>query len=263
MNRFGTLVGTLAIALAAAATAHAGVEDVKTPRGETVRLLVEQGANPAVTVVLFAGGPGIVDISESGRIGKLGGNFLLAARNFFQEFGAVTAVIDAPTDRRNNLHGFRDSKDHADDVAQVIRHLRDRYKLPVWLIGTSRGTESVASVGARLAGDRGPDGIVLTSSMLVQHPRYGSQVLAMELDKVTVPTLIAHHREDACEWTPPGKVAAMRAALKNAKPVKVLWYEGGSGMKGDPCEPLHHHGFVGIRRNVVGDIMAWIKSPTP
>jgi hypothetical protein len=264
MKRIGKFVGALAIAVAVgAATAQAAVEDVKTPRGETVRILVEEADNPFVTVVLFAGGHGIVDISESGKIGKLAGNFLLAAGNMFREAGAITAVIDAPTDRRNNLHGFRNSQDHADDVAAVIGHLRAKYKLPVWLIGTSRGTESVANAGARLAGDRRPDGIVLTSSITRPHHKFPTHVLDQELAKVVVPVLIAHHRSDACEYTPPADVAVMRAALKNAKPVKVLWYEGGAGMKGDPCEPLHYHGFVGMRRTVVNDIMAWIRNPTP
>jgi dienelactone hydrolase len=247
--------------LGASAAALGGVEDVRTPRGATVRLLVEKGDNPFATVVLFAGGPGVLDISESGQIGKLAGNFLVAARSHFHRAGAITAVIDAPTDRRTHLHGFRNSRDHADDIAAVIRHLRDTYKLPVWLIGTSRGTESVANAGVRLTGDRKPAGIVLTSSITMPHHKVRDHVLDYDLGKVTVPALIAHHRNDACEYCPPANVEVIKAALKNAKPVKVLWYEGGEGMRGDPCEPAHYHGFVGIRRQVVNDIMAWIKNP--
>ncbi|MSP81080.1 MAG: alpha/beta hydrolase [Rhodospirillales bacterium] len=243
--------------------AFGGVEDVRTPRGAFVRLLVEPGDNPFATVVLFAGGPGVVDISASGQIGKLAGNFLVAVRHHFQKAGANTVVIDAPSDRRDNLHGFRQSQNHADDVAAVVKHLRDKYKQPVWLIGTSRGTESVANAGARLtAGDGKPAGIVLTSSITLPHYRVRNHVLDSDLDKVVVPVLIAHHKEDACEFCPPANVEVIRAALKNAKPVKVLWYEGGEGMKGDPCEPHHYHGFVGIRNKVVNDIMAWIKNPS-
>ena len=51
MNRFGTLVGALAVALTAAATAHAEVEDVKTPRGGTVRILVEKLQESARTAL--------------------------------------------------------------------------------------------------------------------------------------------------------------------------------------------------------------------
>ena len=55
----------------------------------------------------------------------------------------------------------------------------------------------------------------------------------------------------------------LKEKLKNAKPVKVLWYEGGSGMRGKYCQAFQHHGFVGIEEKVVADIMAWIKTPTP
>ncbi len=252
----------LASFVGASAAALAGVEDITTPRGATVRLLVETGDNPFAVVVLFAGGPGVLDISEYGRIGKLAGNFLVASRQHFQKAGAITAVIDAPSDRRNHLHGFRDSQDHADDVAAVVRHLQAKYKLPVWLVGTSRGTESVANAGARLTGDGKPAGIVLTASITVPHRKFPYHVLTSELERIAVPVLIAHHRQDACEHCPPGNVETIRTRLTHAKPVKVLWYDGGEGMKGDPCEANHYHGFVGIRQPVVRDIMAWIRSPS-
>jgi pimeloyl-ACP methyl ester carboxylesterase len=252
----------LASFIAVPPVALAGVEDIKTPRGATVRLLVEPGDNPFAVVVLFAGGPGVLDISEYGRIGKLSGNFLVAARQHFQQAGAITAVIDAPDDRRNHLHGFRNSQDHADDVAAVVRHLQAKYKLPVWLVGTSRGTESVANAGARLTGDGKPAGFVLTSSITEPHRKFPYHVLTSELERITGPVLIAHHRHDACEHCPPGNVETIRTRLKSAGPVKVLWYEGGEGMRGDPCEANHYHGFIGIRQQVVRDIMAWIRSPS-
>ncbi|MCH7865257.1 MAG: hypothetical protein IIC56_08605 [Proteobacteria bacterium] len=137
------LLALVLSALAGPFEALAGVEDVKS-RGQTTRLLVEKGDNPFVTVVLFAGGKGIMNISESGKIGWGSGNFLVRSRGVFQDHGAITAVIDAPTDQRKKLHGFRNTEDHAKDVGAVIRHLRAKYALPVWLIGTSRGTNSVA-----------------------------------------------------------------------------------------------------------------------
>ena len=49
----------------------AEVQDVLS-RGETTRLLVEQGDNPWVTVVLFAGGKGVMKVSVrwSQKIGQ-------------------------------------------------------------------------------------------------------------------------------------------------------------------------------------------------
>ncbi len=238
----------------------AEVQDVKS-RGETTRLLVEQGSKPWVTVVLFAGGKGAMDISESGAIGWGERNFLVRSREYFQDKGAITAVIDAPTDHKDKLHKFRVTEDHAKDIAAVIKHLRGKYGLPVWLVGTSRGTTSVANAAVRLQTEK-PDGIVLTSTMLAANKK-GDYVLPLELSKIEIPVLISHHKYDECSKTPPDKVSDLKAALTKAKPVKVLWYEKKGWEKGKACQARHYHGFIDIEEKVVSDRMAWIKEPKP
>lgn len=238
------------------------VEDVKS-RGETMRLLVEKGDNPFVTLVLFAGGKGIMNISEGGFIGWGLGNFLVRSRLHFWNQGAITAVIDAPTDERNSLHGFRNTEDHAKDVGAVIKRLRAKYGLPVWLVGTSRGTNSVANAGLRLKTNK-PDGIVLSATMLAYNGDWGGDyVTNMDIEKIEIPVLIVHHKKDGCMVTPPDEVDTLKEKLKNAKTVKVLWYEGGWGMRGPDCQARQYHGFIGIEEKVVSDIMGWIKSQTP
>jgi len=261
MRLFRVIVAAC-LAAFAAATASAEVADVKSPRGGTVRILVEKADNPFVTVVLFAGGDGGLDMSTSGEIRNLKGNFLLRTRRHFRSHGANTAVIDAPSDR-SNLNEFRDTEGHARDVGAVIRHLKDTLKLPVWVIGTSNGTTSAANAGVRLAATaERPDGVVLTSTRMAT-TRVATGVPDLALGRINGPVLIAHHKSDSCFVTPPERVPDLATALKNAKPVKVLWYEGGSGMKGDPCEARHYHGFVGIETTVVADIVAWIRNPAP
>jgi len=249
------------IAILFSFSARADVVDLSS-RGETVRLLVEKEGEPWVTVVLFAGGKGVLDIGDGGDFGWGGSNFVVRTRETFQELGAVTAVIDAPSDKPLKLGKFRGTEEHAGDVAAVIRHLREKFKLPVWLIGTSRGTESIANAATRLEGADRPDGIVLTSSMLKKN-KIGYQVLDFDLAKVKGPVLVSHHKKDACAVTPPGGVAKLKDALINAGPVKVMWYEDGFGMHGNPCHANHYHGFKGIEEKVVRDIMAWVKSPAP
>ena len=43
----------------------------------------------------------------------------------------------------------------------------------------------------------------------------------------------------------------------------MLIYRDRSGIKGNPCQAYHTHGFRGIEAQVVADIMNWIKSPAP
>src|SRR5205085_1458155 len=108
--------------------------------------------------------------------------------------GLVVAVIDAPSDRQNwpYLNDFRQTADHVTDVKAAIAWLRQELKLPVWLVGTSRGTQSAAFIATQLApADGGPDGIVLTSTIL--QDRRTRAVPDMALERIKVPVLITHH----------------------------------------------------------------------
>ena len=231
-------------------------------RGERTRLLVETVANPVAVAVLFAGGKGAMKLSKGGKIGWGNGNFLIRSRPHFLDRGIVMVVIDAPTDHKYDLrHGFRGSADHATDVGAVIAHLRKRFDLPVWLIGTSRGTNSVGNAAIRLGSSAGADGIVLTASMLAWNEK-GDNLLDFDLDRIYGPVLIAHHRDDECYVTPPEGVAKLQSKLTNAGPVKVAWYRGGYDA-GNPCHAAHFHGFNGIEDQVVEDIVTWMKAPKP
>lgn len=236
----------------------AAVENVAS-RGVTVRLLVEAPIRARAVAVLFAGGHGALSIDDSGGIGWGRGNFLVRSAGLFRSRGIATAIIDAPLDRMaQGLYHFRDSPEHAGDVAAVIRHLRARFRVPVVLIGTSRGTESVANAGIRLDPRSGADAIVLTASMLVANDG-GQHLLAMNLAGIRAPTLIAHHREDACHITPYSKLDALASRLTSARVVSVLRYEGGKA-RGKPCKARHFHGFHGIEDRVVQDIVEWLST---
>lgn len=253
---FRLAIGPMLLVGAASAQA-ADILDV-TSRGERTRLLVEGPAKPRAVVILFAGGHGTLSIGDDGELAWGRGNFLVRSRRLFQDAGLVTALIDAPSDRLSSgmLNHFRASEAHAEDIGAAIRVLRDAYGVPVWLIGTSRGTNSVANAAIRLKVDS-PDGIVLSASMLRFNSK-GPHLLQMDLDEIAMPTLIVHHAHDACEVTPFDKVADLGAALRGAKAVATLTYEGGAPTDGKVCGARHFHGFRGIEKRVVRDISDWI-----
>ena len=227
--------------------ALAEVQDIQS-RGQTTRLLVEKGDNPVAVVVLFAGGKGVLKISEDGGLGWGRGNFLVRTAKHFRKNGAITAVIDGPSDRPSDLYFFRSTEKHAQDIGAVIKHLRAKYSLPVWLAGTSRGTNSVANAAVRLKGGDRPDGIVLTATVTEPSNKGLDHVMIMALNKIEMPVLIAHHKKDECYVTPPSGVNRLKEALKNAKPVKVLWYEDAKNPRGRVCAARHYHGFIGIEK---------------
>lgn len=236
------------------------VVDLPSRPGVTQRILVITPEKPRAAVVLFAGGDGGIQIQPDGII-KRGGNFLVRTRQLFAEQGLTTVVIDAPSDKQSHpfLSGHRQTDEHVTDVKAVIAWLRQQSKIPVWLIGTSRGTQSVGHVATQLQpADGGPDGIVLTSTVL-SDPR-SRAVPEMALERIRIPVLVTHHREDSCRVCRFSDVPQLMDKLTTPPRKELLVFEGGISV-GDPCEARAYHGYNGIEREVVQRIAAWITVP--
>lgn len=235
------------------------VVDVPTRAGVTQRILLLETDNAKASVILFAGGDGGIQIAPDGSI-RRSGNFLVRSRDLFAAQGLNVAVIDAPSDRQQTpyLGGFRQTAEHATDVKAVIGWLKQELKIPVWLVGTSRGTQSVAYIATQLApADGGPQGIVLTSTML--DDRRGRPVPNMPLERIKVPVLVAHHVKDGCRFCFYADLPKLTSKLHAAPKTELLSFDGGIDV-GDPCEARAYHGFNGIEAEVIGKIAAWIKS---
>lgn len=208
------------------------------------------------SVVLFAGGHGRLAIDDYGTIHKLGGNFLVRSRDYFAREGMMVAVVDTPSDRRT-LHNFRTSLAHALDIKGVIAYLRQKKDVPVWLVGTSRGTVSAANAATRLH-EGGPDGIVLTSTVF--EPSRRPSVYNTDLNAIDVPVLLAHHKHDGCKVTPYSGTSPFMNSVPNAAKVELITFEGQIGNAGNPCGGKSAHGFLGEERIVVKAIADWIKA---
>ena len=127
----------------------------------------------------------------------------------------------------------------------------------MWLIGTSRGTQSVAFLATQLTGRDGPDGIVLTSTILTDNR--GRAVPAMDLDKLQIPVLVVHHEQDGCSLCLFRDMPSLMHKL-DAVPKKALITFKDGQSRGDPCEAFAYHGYNGIEREVVAQIAGWIVS---
>jgi hypothetical protein len=233
------------------------VVDVPTRPGVTQRILLLTPPEPKATVVLFPGGHGGLQIFTNGSMKWGEGNFLVRTRQLFAEAGLAVAIVDAPSDRQSPpyLQGFRQRPDHVADIKAVISSLRESVKAPVWLVGTSRGTQSVAFLATELLGTDGPDGIVLTATILKDDK--GRAVPAMPLNKIRVPVLVVHHEQDGCEHCSFSLAPELMGKLGSSPKSQLLAFKGGDN-KGDPCEAMAHHGFNGIEREVVSQTVAWI-----
>lgn len=243
--------------LAAIAQPAPQVFDVPTRDGVTVRVLHLAPPQPKATVLLFAGGHGGLQLSPEGALGWGRGNFLIRSRRLFVDQGVAVVLVDAPSDRQSPpfLAGFRQTAGHVADVKALVAWARSRSKAPVWLAGTSRGTQSAAYLATELQGADAPDGIVLTSSILTDSR--GRPVTAMPLERIQVPVLVVHHEQDGCQLCNFSDMPALMGGLTNAKRKHLLAFKGGSS-RGDPCEAFSHHGFNGQESEVVAKAVAWI-----
>jgi len=143
---FLVIAGVFSVVLPASADE---VMDVATRSQVSVRLALKIPEQPKAVAVLFAGGNGALLVRSDGSIER-GGNSLIKGRGNFAKFGLVAAAMDAASDQLA-AHGnmpdpFRQSAEHVADIKAVIAALRTRFNLPVWLVGTSRGSKRNLSI---------------------------------------------------------------------------------------------------------------------
>ena len=215
---------------------------------------------PVASVILFPGGDGNIKL-DGAKIGWLKNNFLIRIRHLLVQQGFQVALVDSPSDKKyvdGMESGFRMSPEHATDIQAVIAHLKKQADVPVWLIGTSRGTESAAYVG--LHSQDKIAGIVLTSTIVYSNKK-GKSVTTLDLESVRVPVLIVAHRNDGCEHTPASGAERIKKALTQSPKVEIVYFEGGDPPRSSACDALSQHGFLGIEQQVVDAIAAFIKAP--
>jgi hypothetical protein len=233
------------------------VVDIATRPRVTQRMVVLSPEKPKAAAILLPGGHGGLQVSADGSLGWGKGNFLVRSRQLFVDQELMVVVLDAPSDRQKApyLSGFRGTREHVADLKAVIAWVRKQADVPVWLVGTSRGTESAAYAAISLTGHDGPDGLVLTSTILRDSKEFAVPGLA--LDRLRIPVLVVHHVEDGCNHCPYADIPKLMEKLGNAPRKELLPVKGGVS-RGDPCEAWSHHGFNGIESEVVKKIGAWM-----
>lgn len=211
--------------------------------------------NATATIILLPGGD-----AGTGKIvdGKpTSGNFLSRTRGEFYAAGFNVIVVYRATDLNGLDYGYRISKEHVGELAKVIAYAKQNFGKPVWLVGTSRGTVSGTATAIAL-GDSEVQGLVLTAS--VTSKKTGA-IATQNIASLKIPTLVVHHKNDACKICVPYEASRITSDLKSAPVKKFVMIEGGSEPEGDPCEAKHWHGFINYEKETAKIITDWIKNP--
>jgi pimeloyl-ACP methyl ester carboxylesterase len=213
--------------------------------------------------VLFPGSGGLIRLrNENGKIRFGTENFLVRSRSEFIKRGSVAAILDAPSDQQGNwgmTDEFRRGELHFTDISAVVAELGKRFpNVPVFLVGTSRGSVSVAALGARF--DQRIAGLVLTSTMFRaargKAKEQGPGLSGFDFATIKLPALFVHHVSDQCEFTPYSDAAR----LSDQFPLIAVF--GGDPPQSGPCDAFSAHGYIGREPATVEQITNWmLKKP--
>jgi hypothetical protein len=229
--------------------------------GVTLRVLIDRPSHPIGSVVLMAGGDGVLNLDEQGGIGSnLGGNHLVRTRALYARAGYAVFVPDVASDMKGTRN-YRFSLAYAQDIAAVVAAARQVAR-PVAIIGTSRGALAVASVFTRQSAVL-PDAAVISSGVLMDNDGgSGSASAVGDAGAIRVPVLLLRHRLDSCRVSAPSDADRFKALLTGSPRVDIVTLDGGSprGPTADACGAAHYHGFYGIDEQAVAATVQWLAA---
>ncbi|HEY6563641.1 MAG TPA: hypothetical protein VIY86_04055, partial [Pirellulaceae bacterium] len=207
------------------------VVDIPTPRGVTQRILHVRPDSPKAIMVWITSGNGVLGIDDNGVM--LNGSCPTIPRNrlAFAERGIALALVDVPSDGLIRQLA---------DVSEVIRYVRTRDTVPIWLAGGSMSTAATAGFATSLPASD-PIGAIF-------HAPYTT---SYDVELIRRPTLVIYHAED------PHQVgAAFYASLYAATVKQVEVMSGGSA---EACGGLiGYHTFQGLDDQFVAAVAGFI-----
>jgi len=243
---------------------------------------------PKAVAVLFAGGnlnTGIQGNAATGVLTAAGANFLVRSAQIFADDGILAIALNRPLiltapgpppvfdpeypgESGAAADRYRISPKHAFDIVRTLA-VAAPATLPLFLVGTSRGTLSAAANHAL------GNGILLsspvTSGTLVNAcPAPGAPCPPYWIGHPSVPELApggvarpAHvmaHKQDGCPVTVPSDAEALHITLKAAGvDTRFDQVNGGFDLVGidplvDVCDAKTHHGYLGMENKAVREI---------
>lgn len=209
------------------------------------------------TVVLVPGGSFVIGnkAPDTGRPDGI--NFLVRTAGQFSSEKFNVVLMGKP-EKGGDMRSIsiRQSGHHGSDVMQVANFAKE-FKKPVWLVGTSLGSISVANT-ALLDKRSVISGVVLSSAVYRTKQREG--LLSMNLNDLKIPILISAHEKDECPDTNPAMIGELKGQLPSSKNVQVALIANGNAPTGNVCGPNHWHGFINAELETVQSVAQFIRA---
>lgn len=252
-----TLISIIFCGSIHAAVAAEGFIKVDTGRDDAYLPVYEMTRPDAVaTLIILPGGHAGTGKTADGK--PTSGNFLVRIKDYLYQQKFNLLIVFRASDMDTMEYNFRVSSTHVKELENVVNYAADKFKKPVWLVGTSRGTVSGTATAIAL-GDKKVQGLVLTAS--ITNSKQGA-ISTQDIEDLKIPVLVVHHEQDACRYCDPDQAKKIPSYLKSAPYKKALIVNGGSEPRGDVCEAYHWHGFINSEEATGKLIADWIKNPT-
>jgi len=208
-------------------------------------------------IAIFPGNPGILRLrEEDGKVRHaMGGNFLIRSRRHWLDEDTLVLSIDAPSDRWDSFtQAFRETERYGKDVAALLAEAGRRFGIDDWtLVGTSEG--SVSAFHAARMNPMLARRLILTASLFMPN-RNGDGLSSADFSQLKIPLPWVHHVDDPCRVT--AYSDAVDFARRSHAPLVTV--RGGGPGHGPACQARTAHGFVGIERQTVLAMRAWVKT---
>ena len=211
--------------------------------------------SPWGILLLLPGGDGMLATNSSPR--HQSRDVLMRLAPAFAKQGLKVVIPGPPSDQQRLSYAFRSSKEHREDLQQLMAELNDQ-SLPLWVAASSRG-----SISASWSADqfRTAKGMILLSP-ITQPPKHQTAVIVntQVIKASEIPTLIISQRSDPCPVSPPAGAMKMDRQLQGASPVESIQLSGKpSSYHSKRCSPLGPHGFGGQEKQLMKIMTVWMN----
>jgi hypothetical protein len=212
------------------------------------------------TLIFVQGGEGRLGITPDRKnLGGFYGSTLRPLSDPQLTRGGIHVVVfdspvnlpgtDYPTSRQNMEHLLR--------IESVVRHFKDLYGLPVWIMGHSNGAVSITEFYKMLQKSQ-KEGLV--SGAIFSAARNGADFN----DTTQLPILFLAHERKQCSKTLPARTQAVFDQQRKSNTLKTefVLIKGGQAQAQNPCSSGFHM-FFGASEEAYMAIERFVLGPPP